>query len=431
MVQDLLARQPWRSDYTRGAAQLAISILVAQVIALVGGMVLARFYLPEAQDLVAGFTWLINSLMPVVTLRYDVGIVMPKSETGARQLFRISLLCALAISLLSVPAVIVCGSLGWGEWGALVWIPPTLLGLGLTNTFIGWCNRRRFFGMQSTSKIILAALYPMYAGAAWLWNGAHPGHLPAAYCLATLCGAATFAVLLLRTGTVPKLAPARLHWPHLWKTARQFRQLPLISVPSYFLNMASIAVLVTSLQFLGSGASASFNLVFQILRVPAVLLGMAVGQAFTAKAATLVDQPAALNRVTLGTMAALTALALPFALLFAWAGPFLFALAYGEHWREAGEFSQWLAWGAATGLVTTPVAMLPTLLHANRIQFFLTLVIAAARCAVGWLATQGASPWTIVIGSTLVDIAASAIFIGFVFWLLRRQSRRHAPPTPA
>lgn|GEM_PF-3365432 len=432
-VQALISARPWRSAYTQGAAKLASSVLLAQVISFLGGLLLARYlYPPATQDLVAGFLWLVNSLVPLVTLRYDVGIVMPRGDRSASQVFRLSFLSAVAVPLLAIPAVILCGAMGWGHWSSLLWIPPTIFGLGLTNTFIGWCNRRHFFGMQSTTKVILAALYPAFAALACVWVGARPTNLPAAYGLATLCGAAIFAVSLHRTGTLPDLAWRRLDWRMLWKTARRYRQLPLVSMPSYTLNMASVAVLVTSLQVFTAGTCASFNLVFQILRVPAVLLGMAVGQVFTARAATLVSQPAALRRITLGTMGGLTLLAIPFALVFVWFGPFLFTLVYGEAWREAGEFSRWLAWGAASGLVTTPLAMLPTLLHANRGQFGLTIIIATARCGVGWMATRGASPWQVVVGCTLVDLAAAAFFLLFVLWLLHRQSKAaNASSAPA
>jgi O-antigen/teichoic acid export membrane protein len=424
-LKPLIASRPWENRYAQGAAKLAGSVLLAQIIAFIGGLILARYlYPPATQDLVASFLWLINTLTPLATLRYDVGIIMPKSDRAASQVFRLSIVTTLLMPCMSIPVILLCGQLGYGQWASLLWIPPTIFAQGLTNTFIGWCNRMHFFGMQSTTKIILAALYPAFAALACLIWGAHSANLPAAYSLATIAGAAIFAAALGRTGTFPKLALRWPNWRALSKTAYRYRQLPLLSVPGYTLNMASVAVLVASLQSFTPGTSASFNLVFQILRVPAVLIGMAVGQVFTAKAATLVSDASALRRLTLRSMAALTMLAIPFALTFSWFGPYIFGLVYGDAWREAGDFSRWLAWGAATGLVTTPLAMIPTLLHSNRIGLVISALIAIARCSVGWLATQGVSPWTVVIGCTLVDIGAAVVFVLFVFWLLYRQAKQ-------
>lgn len=431
-LKPLIASRPWNNRYSQGAAKLAGSVLLAQVIAFIGGLILARYlYPPATQDQMARFLWLINTLTPLCTLRYDIGIVMPKGERGAIKVFQLSFLSSMLTALLAVPAVVLCGIQHYDTWSSLLWVPCTILAQGVTNTFIGWCNRRHFFGMQSTTKVILAACYPLLAAGACLLWGANPANLPAAYSLAAVLGAGVFAIALHRTSTLPTVLWRYRDWRRLWTTAYSYRQLPLLSMPSYTINMASFVVLINALQSFTAGTSASFNLVFQILRVPAVLVGMAVGQVFTAKAATLINQPAALAKLTLATVGGLTALAVPFALTFVFFGPFGFTCIYGPAWREAGEFSQWLAWGAASALIATPLGILPTLLHSNRAQFFLTLVIASARCSVGWMASQGASPRAIIIGSTVVDVAATVVFLLFVFWLLHRQktSLRPAPLT--
>jgi O-antigen/teichoic acid export membrane protein len=353
---------------------------------------------------------------------------MPKSEGSAILVYRLSLLSAIAMAALAVPVVLACGLMGYGPWSNLLWIPVIIIAQGFTYTFIGWCNRRHFFGMQSTTKVILAAGYPLLAAMAYLAWGAQSANLPAAYTLASLLGAGIFAAALHRARALPAFSRKLFEWRSLRSTAYRYRQLPLLSMPGFTINMASFVALVTSLQMLSAGTSASFSLVFQILRVPAVLVGMAVGQVFTAKAATLIGDPARLRRLTFGTAGGLTLLAIPFALLFTFFGPFVFTLIYGQAWVEAGEFSRWLAWGAASALVITPLGLLPTLLHSNRGQLLLTILIAGARCVVAWMATHGASVWTVVIGSTLVDLAAAFFSLGFVLWLLRHQSKSMPPP---
>lgn len=367
----------------------------------------------------AGFLWLFYTLAPLSTMRYDIGIVMPRGERSASQIFRLSLLSALAAATLSVPVILVCGVLKYGLWSNLLWVPASILAQGATNTFIGWCNRRHFFGMQSTTRIILAAFYPLLAIAAYLIWGAHSPNLPAAFTLASLSGAAIFAFFLHKTGTLPELSWKLMGWRSLSSTAYRYRQLPLLNVPSYTLSMASIVFLVTSLQHFSAGTSASFNLVYQILRVPAMLLGTAVGQVFAAKAATLLGKPRALTRLTFTTMGGLFALAVPFGLLFTFWGDTIIEFVYGPAWSDAGAFSRWLVWGAACALITT-LSMAPTLLHGNRGQLIVTLVAASARCLATWLTTQGDSPWPLIMASTCVDIFSAIMFLTFIAWLLRQ-----------
>ncbi len=409
--------------------------MLAQGITFLGSLILARFfYPPETQDQMAGFLWLVYTLTPLSTMRYDIGIVMPKGERGASQIFRLSVLSALVLAGLSIPVIIVCGILNLGPWSNLLWVPVSILTQGFTNTFIGWCNRRHFFGMQSTTRVILAAFYPLLAVIFFIIWGPRAPNLPAAFTLASLLGATIFALLLHRTGTLPSLSWASLQWRRLVHTAARYRHLPLLNVPSYTLSMASLVILVSSLQHFSAGTSASFNLIYQILRVPSMLVGMAIGQVFTAKAATLLGNSRELRRLTLITISGLSVLAIPFGLLFTFWGESIIALVYGSAWSDAGAFSRWLVWGAACALITTPLSVAPTLLQGNRGQLIITIVIAGSRCLLSWLTIRGDSPWLLVIGSTCIDIVAAMLFIGFVLWLLKRPatppSLQPATPSP-
>ena len=424
-VRSFAGQNPWRNRYTQGAAKLAFSVMIAQGITFIGSLILARFfYPPETQDQMAGFLWLVYTLTPLATMRYDIGIVMPKGERGAGQVFRLSVLSALVLAGLSIPVILVCGILNFGPWSNLLWVPVSILTQGFTNTFIGWCNRRHFFGMQSTTRVILAAFYPLLAVLFFFIWGPRATNLPASFTLAGLLGAAIFALLLYRTGTLPSLSWASLQWRRLIHTASRYRHLPLLNVPSYTLNMASLVVLVSSLQHFSAGTSASFNLIYQILRVPAMLVGMAIGQVFTAKAATLLGNSRELRRLILFTISGLSVLAVPFGVLFTFWGESIITLVYGPAWSDAGAFSRWLVWGAACALITTPLNVAPTLLHGNRGQLILTIIIAGSRCLLSWLTVRGDSPWLLVIGSSCIDVISTLLFVGFVLKLLK------SPATP-
>ena len=107
-VRSFAGQNPWRNRYTQGAAKLAFSVMIAQGITFIGSLILARFfYPPETQDQMAGVLWLVYTLTPLATMRYDIGIVMPKGERGAGQVFRLSVLSALVLAGLSIPVILV------------------------------------------------------------------------------------------------------------------------------------------------------------------------------------------------------------------------------------------------------------------------------------------------------------------------------------
>lgn len=433
-VRDLL---DWMqaSRYVRGSMGMAGGVLLSQFIAFVGGLVLARLYPAATQDAYAAFVALVTTVVPIATLRYDVGVVMPEEEENAADVFRLSLFLAVATSMACAVVVVPGVLLGWKGWSQLGWLPFTLLAQAASASIIGWCNRRHFFAMQTTAKVVQAAAFPLLAAVAWWQGGSVPGHLTAAYALASIFGAVMITYALRRTGAAPGLRPGDFVASRMLAQARRYRLLPGVNLPMYAVNMASLATLVWSLQYFPSGTSACFMLVMQILRVPVVLLGMSIGQVFTARAARLMEQPAGLRRVALRTGAGLGLAGLGLAVFFALFGPWIFTTAYGQDWRQAGEFSQWLGWGAGAGLVITPFAMVPTLLHSNTGQLLLTLVAAAARLAVAWWGVVTKSASTIVVGASIIDVVSAAAFIAYLAWLLRRHSAQHRTqenrPSPA
>lgn len=417
------------SRYVRGSMGLAGGVLLAQGIAFAGGTVLARLYAKETQDAYAAFVALVTTVVPIATLRYDVGVVMPEEEDHAADVFRLSVLLALAASALSVAVVVLNGLFGWRTWSHLGWLPPALLAQAVSASVIGWCNRRNFFAMQTTAKVVQAAAFPLLAGVAWWYGGAVPGHLTAAYALASVLGALVIAYALVRTGTAPRLGPGTFVFSRLWAQARRYRLLPMVNLPMYAVNMASLGTLVWSLQYFPSGTSACFMLVMQILRVPVVLLGMSIGQVLTARSARLIAQPRQLRRLALRTGVGLALAGLALAVFFSLFGPWVFTLVYGPGWRQAGEFSQWLSWGAGAGLLTTPFAMLPTLLHSNTGQLVLAVIVALARAAIAWWGVTYNSEFIIVIGASVIDVLGAAVFLAYLAWLLHRAAA-HPPTTP-
>ncbi|MFN0128175.1 MAG: lipopolysaccharide biosynthesis protein [Verrucomicrobiales bacterium] len=428
--------QSWRlrllelrdSRYFRGSMGLAGGVLLAQGIAFAGGTVLARLYVKETQDAYAAFVALVTTVVPIATLRYDVGVVMPEDEEDGADVFRLSVLLALAASVLSVAVVVLGGLFGWQTWSHLGWLPPALLAQAVSASVIGWCNRRHFFAMQTTAKVVQAAAFPLLAGVAWWYGGAVPGHLTAAYALASVLGALIIAYALARTGTAPRLRPGVFVLNRLVAQARRYRLLPLVNLPMYAVNTASLGTLVWSLQYFPSGTSACFMLVMQILRVPVVLLGMSIGQVLTARSARLISQPQQLRRLALRTAMGLTLAGMALAVFFSLFGPWTFTLVYGQGWRQAGEYSQWLSWGAGAGLVTTPFAMLPTLLHSNTGQLVLTVIVALARAAIAWWGVTHSSDSIIVIGASVIDVLGAAAFLAYLAWLLHRAARPPATP---
>jgi O-antigen/teichoic acid export membrane protein len=113
-------------------------------------------------------------------------------------------------------------------------------------------------------------------------------------------------------------------------------------------------------------------------------------------------------------MAMLAAVALPLALVLLAAGPALFALAFGERWREAGELARALAPYIAAHFVASPLAVVTMAWRAQGWALKLALVGQAlflAALAAG-LALGG------LLGAAWAVSLVMVAYFGWYFWKL-------------
>lgn len=90
----------------RNLARLASGSIIAQVLVTVSMPVLTRLFAPEAFGVTALFTAAYGLLIPIITLKYDQAVIMPKSQDRAIAIGGMVMVVATVNSLI-VCAVVV------------------------------------------------------------------------------------------------------------------------------------------------------------------------------------------------------------------------------------------------------------------------------------------------------------------------------------
>ena len=85
-----------------------------------------------------------------------------------------------------------------------------------------------------------------------------------------------------------------------------------------------------------------FFIAHKVLALPIGMIGKSVGNVFFASAASAKND-GEVNLIVEQTYRYLTYMGMPFTLLLIYTSPFLFPLVFGENWRLAGTFAQWMA----------------------------------------------------------------------------------------
>lgn len=109
-------------------------------------------------------------------------------------------------------------------------------------------------------------------------------------------------------------------------------------------------------------------------------------------------------------------MALPFLIAMVWA-PELFAIAFGERWRAAGEIAHVLAPWMASNFVTSPLSQLPRLLKRQGAAFAFGLLYQAALLlsvlGAGWMS------WPLLDAMALLSCCGSVVLVAYGLWTLR------------
>ena len=98
--------EPTRSSsFTTDVLKLVTGTTFAQVITILASPLLTRLYGPEAFGFLALFTSITSIIGVIACMRYEMAIMLPKTDEEAANLLGLCLLCVTVVSALTVPAL--------------------------------------------------------------------------------------------------------------------------------------------------------------------------------------------------------------------------------------------------------------------------------------------------------------------------------------
>jgi O-antigen/teichoic acid export membrane protein len=328
--------------------------------------VVTRLYRPEDFGVLAVYAALSSIVAVVASLRFDTAIPLPEEDAEAANLLAVACVLAAGTSaLLGLSIAIGSGALSRLESYRLIapyayLLPLSVLGSALFQAFNYWAVRKRSFVRVARTKLTQAVAM-LGAQAALGAIGLRPAGLLAADVLGRGTGTGTLALAALRVDR----AAAYLSLARMRQAARAYRRFPIFAAPAAMLNALglNLASLLMAGTY-GSHVAGEFALSQRILALPLALLGDAVSQVYVVEASRLArDEPQALRGLLLRTTRHLGLLAAAPAAIVALLGPFLFRLAFGTPWSEAGVYGQLLAGMLMVQLAVAPVSQTLNVLH--------------------------------------------------------------------
>jgi len=401
--------QALRLPFVRGVMAVSGAAMIAQVITIVVAPITSRQYGPEAYGVVGVFLSLTGILASLAGLTYPHAIALPKRDDDALAL--LGLVVRIALVVAAALAVLFAVFHGWvadlvglpDSQGMLAAVAVVVLFSGLSAGLSQWLVRKKAFKRLGALSVTLAAAVNgsrVAAGAV----------VPSATALvAVAVGGSALGSLLLWVGARGSLrgaATARVADPagaptpaqRRREVARRYRDFPLYREPQQLLNTASsnLPLLLLAAWF-GSTVAGWWGLCVNVLALPALLVGDAVGRVYLPHAAEKAREGEPVRPLLLRSTFTLLVLGgVAFGVIIAF-GPWLFSFIFGAEWATAGEYARWLALASLPALTNIPSVQTIPLLGLQRRFLAFEVVVTVSRVAA------------IVAGAALLDSAVASV----------------------
>lgn len=334
-----LANRLQNSEFARNVGTLASGTVLAQLILLGASPALTRLYGPEGFAVLALLMAIISSLSPGISGRYEIAIVVAKDQSSRRSLLVIAiwvaaLLCGLMFLVLLVAFDAIQAFLNAASLG--VWLLFAPLGLFLTAAV----TALRYFAnslknYRSITRLVVSqAAVTTALSITFGWAGLRPQGL----LVATLTGFLVGILFMLFTFRA-ELRELDWRWTReTWSLAGRYKDFPLYSATTSVLDGITLALPVFFLgKYYPESIVGYYALLTRVATAPLAFVSQAVSQVHLKKIAELIHQKVSPSRYLRNVSFLLAGIVAIPTLVFITASPAIFALVFGEEWREAGQ----------------------------------------------------------------------------------------------
>jgi O-antigen/teichoic acid export membrane protein len=372
-----------RNSFFQDVLKIASGTGASQAILLVTFPALTRIYSPDAIGLLAVFTAITSSLVVISCLRYELAIVLPRSERAAANVLALCWLVVWAGFALTLPLFFYLNDYFQllfrvtitKDLALLISVSCLLQGLYLALNF--WNIRQRRFGRLALTKIFQSSLVGGLQIAFGLLIEPSPHYLVLGFLAGNLSAVLVLTTFVWKTDG-PMLRDC-VKKSRMVFTFKRYIRFPKYSAASGFLNEASAQIPMLLLAAFFSPAIVGFYAVsHKALYLPSALVGSAIGQAFFPRAsqARIDGDCGSLVEATLANLIRLSVL--PFLVLIAFA-PLIFRIFFGVEWEAAGRYAQILAPSVAINFLFSPLSVLLSVFERQKLSLIVGASLSASR----------------------------------------------------
>lgn len=420
-----------KGPFIRNVLTVASGTAVAQAITMAFAPFITRLYGPEVLGLQGLFMTVVGLLSTVAALSYPTAIVLPRNDSDALGIAKLSIYIGLVTTLTVTIMLVFFGDTLFVLLKAeaiaayTLLIPIAMFMTVLSGVLAQWLIRKKAFSLSAKFEIFSSLLV----------NSAKTGMgiiYPTAMVLIV-----TNLILTILATALTYLGWCRMRSPH-WlnseleerpatysQLARRHSDFPLLRTPQNLINAfsQSLPILLLSTYF-GASSAGQYAIAIAVLGIPTALIGGSVMSVFYPRINEALHKGENVKTLIIKATVGMAATgALPFMIVI-FSGPFLFQLVFGDAWRDAGVYAQWLSIWIFLQFINKPaVSAIPALEIQGGLLIYEVFSTGTKILAlwIGFTLYQDA-----VVAVAIFSLFGAAAYIWLIIWVIHRSSR----PTP-
>lgn len=348
------------SSFATDVLKLVTGTTFAQIIAILASPLLTRLYGPEAFGFLALFTSITSIIGVIACMRYEMAIMLPKTDEEAANLLGLCLLCVAVVSGLTVPALYFGGDAllsllkAPGLAPYLILVPVFVFISGVFLALNYWNSRTKHFGRLSVARITSSLATTGTQLGAGFAGYATGGSLIGANLVGVSVSTGVLGGQIWRDDH--RLLCGSISWRGMVDGLKRYKKFPLIDSSSALMNTASWQLPAFLLAAFFSPVVVGFYaLGFRMLQFPMSLIGSSIAQVFFQRASEA-RSDGTLPFLVENVFRLVVMIGIFPILAVTIIGPELFAVIFGDVWAEAGLYAQVLSIWAFVWFISSPLS---------------------------------------------------------------------------
>ncbi len=405
-----------QSSFLKNILIVMSGTVIAQIIAYALYPIISRLFTPEDFGIFGSFSAVVGIIGSLITLDYSQALMLPKEKSDALNLFCLSIISTIFITLIVSTLSIIKPSIFYnltkmqGIWPLILFV-LTIVISGINYASQAWAVRSKAFKQTSASQVIRSI---GSSGSRIIFGIFKTG----SFGLIISNIIANFgATLNLIRVVIPDLISLRgnISLSRIKSLSKEYIDFPLYSASQNFINAISSGLPVLLLtNFYGLAVAGAYAFGVNLIHAPMSLVLTALRQVLFQKACEYQNEGKGIYLLYIRTVLILFAMAIiPSLILIIWA-PQIFAFIFGARWHLAGVLARSLIIWLAVVFCNLPAVIFSRIIRIQRFVFFYDLVLLALRTAALVLGGMYLKVTQTVMVFAIVGAAMNMFLIYFV-----------------